>query len=81
MITYFIYAIILIILLYVLYLAVKAITIGIEAKQNLKNEEQLKLKDSKNKNIVEEINKLKILYNDGTLNKEEFNKAKQKLLK
>ena len=80
MITYFIYALIFIILVYVLHLAVKAIGRGIDAKQNLDKDES-NFNDLNDQNIIQELDKLKILYKDGTINEDEFNKAKDKLFK
>ena len=70
---------------FVLYLGVNAIMKGTEAKNalkeqdNLKNEENENFFDNKN-NLSEELDKLNILLKDGVLTQEEFEKAKKKLL-
>ena len=67
------------ILIFVLYLAVKAITRGVEAKSDLRQEkdDEISLPDH---GITDEIAKLQKMYESGTLTKEEFTKAKQKIL-
>ena len=70
------------ILLFVLYLAVKAITRGVEAKSENNSDNQIDLEDNTtNNNLTEELVKINNLYKDGILDKEEFKKAKEKLLK
>ena len=70
---------------FVLYLGVNAIMKGTEAKNalkeqdNLKNEENENFSDNKN-NLSEELDKLNNLLKDGVLTQEEFEKAKKKLL-
>ena len=70
---------------FVLYLGVNAIMKGTEAKNalkeqdNLKNEENENFFDNKN-NLSEELDKLNNLLKDGVLTQEEFEKAKKKLL-
>ena len=73
------------ILAFVLYLGVNAIMKGTEAKNALKEEENLKNDENENsldnkKNLSEEIDKLNNLLKDGVLTQEEFEKAKKKLL-
>ena len=73
------------ILAFVLYLGVNAIMKGTEAKNALKEEENLKNDENENfsdneKNLSEELNKLNNLLKDGVLTQEEFEKAKKKLL-
>ncbi len=88
MITYFIYFIVFLILSYVTIIAVKAITRGIEAKENMKsnlNEKEkdddiLNFEEENQSNLVNKIKELKSLYDQGVLNKEEFEKAKKKIL-
>ena len=70
---------------FVLYLGVSAIMKGSQAKSALKEEANLKNDDFENsldnkKNLSEEIDKLNNLLKDGVLTKEEFEKAKKKLL-
>tara|TARA_B100000941_G_C28159891_1_gene376786 strand:+ start:57 stop:308 length:252 start_codon:yes stop_codon:yes gene_type:complete len=70
------------ILLFVLYLAVKAITRGVEAKSENNSDNQIDQEDNTtNNNLTEELVKINNLYKDGILDKEEFKKAKEKLLK
>ena len=70
---------------FVLYLGVNAIMKGTEAKNalkeqdNLNNEENENFFDNKN-NLSEELDKLNNLLKDGVLTQEEFEKAKKKLL-
>ena len=79
MLTNIIYILIATILIFVLYLAVKAITRGVEAKSDLRQEkdDEINLPDH---SITDEIAKLQKMYESGTLTKEEFTKAKQKIL-
>ena len=70
---------------FVLYLGVNAIMKGTEAKNALKEQDNLKNDDNENffdnkKNLSEELDKLNNLLNDGVLTQEEFEKAKKKLL-
>jgi len=89
MIEYFIYFIVFLILTFVLVIAVKAITRGIEAKENNKlniNDEKkkedylLNFNEKKKLNISNEIKELSDLYDKGVLSEEEFKKAKKKFL-
>ena len=70
---------------FVLYLGINAIMKGTEAKNALKEQENLKNDESENsfddkKNLSEELDKLNNLLKDGVLTQEEFEKAKKKLL-
>ena len=70
---------------FVLYLGVNAIMKGTEAKNVLKEQENLKNDENENsfdnkKNLSEELNKLNNLLKDGVITQEEFEKAKKKLL-
>ncbi len=79
MISWTIYLIVGFILLFVLYLAIQGINRGVKAKNtNKSNNKENKL--SSPKNISNELKKLKKLYDDGVINKKEFNVAKKKLL-
>ena len=65
-----------------MYLAVKAITRGVEAKSENNSDNQIDQEDNTtNNNLTEELVKINNLYKDGILDKEEFKKAKEKLLK
>ena len=71
---------------FVLYLGVNAIMKGTEAKNALKEQENLKNDENENsldnkKNLSEELDKLNNLLKDGVLTQEEFEKAKNKILK
>ena len=82
MIVNLIYVLIAGILLFVLYLAVKAITRGVEAKSENNSDLQIdQEKSTTDDNLTEELIKINNLYKDGVLDKEEFKKAKEKLLK
>ena len=79
-----IYLIVFIILVFVLTIAVKAITRGVEAKQILKEEKNLKFdieEKDQSLEIINQIKELKDLHDKGILNEEEFRKAKEKILK
>ena len=70
---------------FVLYLGVNAIMKGTEAKNTLKEQDNLKNEENENffdnkKNLSEELDKLNNLLKDGVLTQEEFEKAKKKLL-
>ena len=79
MLTNIIFILIALILLFVLYLAVKAITRGVEAKNDLNSDNET-YEDSSS-NLSNEIIKIKKLHDDGVLNDEEYKKAKDKILK
>ena len=79
MISWIIYLIVGFILFFVLYLAIQGIDRGVKAK-NMNKINNLEDKFSSQKNITNELKKLKQLYDDGTINKKEFNVAKKKLL-
>ena len=84
MLTNIIYFIVFIILAFVLSIAVKAITRGVEAKQILKEENDMQYNNDKDKNdleILNQIKELKDLNDRGVLSDDEFKKAKEKILK
>ena len=79
-----IYLIVFIILAFVLSIAVKAITRGVEAKQTIKEENNLWIKnenENQDLEIINQIKELKNLHDNGVLNEDEFKKAKEKILK
>ena len=81
-----VYLLIALILIYVIYIAVKAINTGMEAKKLYKpksDDDPLENDFSENntQNISDEILKLDGLLKSGVITKEEFEKAKKKLLK
>ena len=70
---------------FVLYLGVNAIMKGMSAKNANKENENLENNEIENssevkKNLSDEFDKLNNLLKDGVLTKEEFEKAKKKLL-
>jgi len=76
-----VYILIALILLFVIFIAVKAINVGIQAKNNNKIENDFsKDYNIDTDNIPGQILKLEELYKSGTLTKEEFEKAKDKVL-
>ena len=76
-----VYILIALILLFVIFIAVKAINVGIQAKNNNKIENDFsKDYNIDTDNIPDQILKLEELYKSGTLTKEEFEKAKDKVL-
>ena len=82
MFTYFIYILIAIILLFVLYLAVQAITRGVEAKSEINSDKKREsLPKENDESISSQLRELKNLLEDGTITEEEFNKAKNKILR
>ena len=84
MLTNIIYLAVFIILAFVLSIAVKAITRGVEAKQMIKEEKEIKINrdnDIQNLEVVSQLKELKDLHDKGTINEDEFKKAKEKILK
>ena len=83
---YILYSIILLIFTYIIYIAAKAINRGIEGKNQNKHFANNKDIDT-NENYVEddfkltdEIYKLNELYKSGVIDKDEFTRAKKKIL-
>ena len=70
-----IYILIFLILIFVSYLGLKAVSYGIKAKQKNKPDKKFK-----KKNITSELLNLNNLYKTGAITKEEFKKAKKKIL-
>tara|TARA_Y100000996_G_C22172548_1_gene499261 strand:- start:130 stop:384 length:255 start_codon:yes stop_codon:yes gene_type:complete len=84
MLSNIIYFIVFLILAFVLSIAVKAITRGVEAKQTIKEEKNLdKFSEDTNQSleIINQIKDLKEMYDKGTIDENEFKKAKEKILK
>jgi len=76
-----IYILIVFILLFVTVIAFRAIKSGLDSREELQdNKEELLEKKIKDKNFIEEINKLNDLHLKGILSKDEFEKAKKKIL-
>ncbi len=83
MIINIVYLTIFLILIYVIYIAVKAINIGMQAKASNKLDNEIsdiEPQDSQSGSISDEIIKLKNLLESEVITKEEFDKAKKKLL-
>ena len=86
MLSNIIYFVVFIILAFVLSIAVKAITRGVEAKQTLKEEKNLDLNNLNDQvnhsvEVVSQLNQLNDLKDKGTIDENEFKKAKEKILK
>ena len=79
MIVWIIYFLVALILCFILYIASQGISRGLEAK-NYNKKNFIKLKKSQNKNISNEIQKLKKLRDEGALSNKEFEIAKRKIL-
>ena len=85
MIINIIYIVVGLILIFLIYISIKAISRGIKAKQKLNKYKKSKknhdhLLEDENINISEEILKTKKFYDKGILTKDEFKKAKEKIL-
>ncbi len=91
MMTYLVVGICLFLLLVVIYVAAKPISMGIEARRNVKENnndkeentsdfEYYDEKDMNEKSISDEILKLNDLKNKGLITQEEYEKAKDKIL-
>ena len=76
-----IYILIVFILLFVTVIAIRAIKSGLDSREELMdNREELKKDELGETNFIQEINKLNDLYSKGVLSKDEFEKAKKKIL-
>jgi len=76
-----VYILIALILLFVISIAIKAINAGMQAKNNNKIENDFSEETGIDiNNIPDQILKLEKLYKSGALTKEEFEKAKNKIL-
>ena len=93
MLNYLVIGLCLALLIVVIYLSIKPISMGIEARRNLKdttpedideinnNSQENFINDNGDKTYIsEEIVRLNKLRNDGVLTDKEFEKAKEKLL-
>tara|TARA_B100000925_G_scaffold267942_1_gene228753 strand:+ start:60 stop:338 length:279 start_codon:yes stop_codon:yes gene_type:complete len=91
MLNYLVFGIAIIIFATVIIISGKAISRGIEAKQNIKNkseDEKITISDmdenanisKSNSNLVDQINNLNKLKEQGIISDEEFKKAKEKIL-
>ena len=68
-------------MLIVLYLGLSSVRRGLEAKNNSPSRKNKIEKKAKPKSLTNELDKLSKLRQEGALTKNEFNKAKAKLLK
>ena len=91
MLNYLVYGIAIIIFATVIIISGKAISRGIEAKQNMKDkpeDEKITKSDTEknantsnpNPNLIDQINDLNKLKEQGIISDEEFKKAKEKIL-
>ncbi len=91
MLNYLVFGIAIIIFAIVLIISGKAISRGIEAKQNMKpksEDEKIDVSETKenannstsNLNLIDQINNLNKLKEQGVISEEEFKKAKEKIL-
>jgi len=67
------------IFIFVLYLGSRAIMTGFSAKSSNKSDTETNVSDNQ-ENLTNELNKLNELLKSGALTKEEFEKAKKKIL-
>ena len=91
MLNYLVFGIAIIIFATVIIISGKAISRGIEAKQNMKNkseDEKIAISDTEENanisnshpNLIDQINDLNKLKEQGIISDEEFKKAKEKIL-
>ena len=91
MLNYLVFGIAIIIFATVIIISGKAISRGIEAKQSIKNkseDKEIALSDfdentknpNSNSNLIDQINDLNKLKEQGIISEEEFKKAKEKIL-
>ena len=91
MLNYLVFGIAIIIFATVIIISGKAISRGIEAKQNMKHkseDEKIAISDTEenanilnsNPNLIDQINDLNKLKEQGIISDEEFKKAKEKIL-
>ncbi len=88
MMTYIVIGICIFLLIAVIYISAKPISMGIEArrglneinKDNISSEDNNSILEEDKDSLSEEITKLDKLRSEGLLTKEEFEKAKKKLL-
>ena len=90
MTTYIVICIALIIFVTVIFIVAKPIIKGFEARQNIKNFDNIekkiqvsnseKIERNNSSDLINELNKLNKLFKDGVLSEEEFKKAKEKVL-
>tara|TARA_Y100000992_G_scaffold276749_1_gene221148 strand:- start:2985 stop:3218 length:234 start_codon:yes stop_codon:yes gene_type:complete len=76
MITYIFLTSAIVIFVIILFIAAKAIKKGMNAKSQINFDEE----NHSQKNISNELEKVKLLYEKGILSEDEFKKAKEKIL-
>tara|TARA_Y100001970_G_C14100715_1_gene785316 strand:+ start:654 stop:902 length:249 start_codon:yes stop_codon:yes gene_type:complete len=80
MTVYIVYFLVFLICVFLLYTAFKAASRGMKAKANNQKNIDVSEENQGNLNISNEIEKLKKLYEQGTISKEQFEKAKDKII-
>tara|TARA_Y100000741_G_C17813190_1_gene378937 strand:+ start:212 stop:463 length:252 start_codon:yes stop_codon:yes gene_type:complete len=81
MIIYFVYFLIVLIFIFLIYTTFKALSRGMEAKNNIDDNDLKSSQEKKNNiNIASDLEKLRKLYNQGVLSKDEFERAKDKII-
>ena len=80
MITNLVYILIILIFIFLIYIAFKAGSRGMEAKTKIVDELEKSEEKLSKINLSNEIEQLKKLYDKGVLSKEEFEKAKEKVI-
>ena len=80
MITNLVYILIILIFIFLIYIAFKAGSRGMEAKTKIVDELEKSEEKLSKINLSNEIERLKKLYDKGVLSKEEFEKAKEKVI-
>ena len=80
MITNLVYILIVLIFIFLIYIAFKAGSRGMEAKTKIVDELEKSEEKLSKINLSNEIERLKKLYDKGVLSKDEFEKAKEKVI-
>tara|TARA_B100000029_G_scaffold443950_1_gene463369 strand:+ start:301 stop:549 length:249 start_codon:yes stop_codon:yes gene_type:complete len=80
MITNLVYILIILIFIFLIYIAFKAGSRGMEAKTKIVDELEKSEEKLSKINLSNEIERLKKLYDKGVLSKDEFEKAKEKVI-
>jgi len=81
MIIYFVYFLIILIFIFLIYTTFKAFSRGMEAKNYIDDNDLKSSQEKKNNiNIASDLEKLRKLYDQGVLSKDEFERAKDKII-
>ena len=81
MIIYFVYFLIVLIFIFLIYTTFKAFSRGMEAKNYIDDNDLKSSQEKKNNiNIASDLEKLRKLYDQGVLSKDEFERAKDKII-